>query len=329
MADYRYFKCKFWADPYIQELLPEEKLLYIYLFTNEHGNQAGMYPITLRTIVFESGIESENLKTILAKFRGDGKCIYQNKIMWVKNFVRHQANKSPKVRKRIATDLEELTDCNLIGQFLKYNDTLSIPYQYPINTSTTEYSTVQAEVEVEESTKEVQASDELSTFSESYPHSSLLAGLPTSIFNKEYPNFTVIWTWWTDETQGKLLASAKKKDAQKLAIIREIERIGSQLGTWKMIEAAQKDYQSKPPSKKPQTLNYYLPMWRDLPKTDSKSDADLDSQKKERRTGEFRQPDADPAHISNALEVLPDWSEDEAIQAKRMQEKQGDQHDEI
>lgn len=311
MADYRYFKCKFWADPYIQDLLPEQKLLYIYLFTNEHGNQAGMYPITLRTIVFESGIESENIETILAKFKRDGKCIYEKGIIWVKNFVRHQANRSPKVRKRIATDLEELNNSNLIGQFLKYNDTLSIPYQYPIDTTVlSEHALKEEEVEVEESTKEVQASDKLST---SYPQSPppTPAGSPVDEAQNQRPNYEVIHRWWEDFTfipsagRGKRLASSQKTDEEMEAIRDEIERIGSLLGTHAMIEVAQRDYDHKAKDEKPATLNYYLPIWRDLSKEKPEGDQERDVKRTQERLQSYHAaPESDPVKVAQALSEM-------------------------
>jgi len=135
MADYRYFKCKFWSDPYIRELKSDERMIYIWLFTNEHTSQAGIYSIHESTIAVETGYDQKRICEILSKFSKDNKIVYTDqKILWVKNFLRHQPNKSTKVLTRIATDLKETNDPDLVQKFLIYYDTLSIPYGYPMDT---------------------------------------------------------------------------------------------------------------------------------------------------------------------------------------------------
>jgi len=51
----RGFQTELWTDSFIQGLSPEDKLLFIYLWTNKHCNQAGLYEITLKTIAFDTG----------------------------------------------------------------------------------------------------------------------------------------------------------------------------------------------------------------------------------------------------------------------------------
>jgi len=68
MSKTRYIKTDFWSDSYIETLDPTEKLLFIYLFTNDRLDLCGIYEITLRKISFETGINEENLVKILTKF---------------------------------------------------------------------------------------------------------------------------------------------------------------------------------------------------------------------------------------------------------------------
>ena len=42
MAEYRTIRINFWNDPFIEELDPKAKLLYIYLFTCPHANNLGI-----------------------------------------------------------------------------------------------------------------------------------------------------------------------------------------------------------------------------------------------------------------------------------------------
>lgn len=130
MADWRYFAPSFWSDPYIQTLEAKIKYLYIYLFTNEHCNQAGLYQITIKTIEFETGLTREEIEEYINKFKNDDRIEYVDNIMWVKNFLRHQPNKGLLVWKRIIKDIEKIKNHSneLLERYIKHLDTLSIPY---------------------------------------------------------------------------------------------------------------------------------------------------------------------------------------------------------
>lgn len=136
MADYRYFKTIFWNDPYIKDECKtvSEKELFIWLFTNGHSTQAGIYPISTKTISEETGIIIGRVKEIFEKFIKDKKIKYQDKVLWVINFLKHQPNKSSKVLTRIAEDLGQLDNHPLVKEFLEKYEHLVIPYQYPIHT---------------------------------------------------------------------------------------------------------------------------------------------------------------------------------------------------
>jgi hypothetical protein len=135
VADYRFIKCRFWSDPYVRNLPSEFRTIYIWMFTNEHSNQAGLYYITEDTISLETGYPIDKVSAAVDKLSADKKIFFTpEKLLWVKNFIRHQPSKSPKVLKRIAKDLKELNRNKLIGQLLKYNKEFKIPYRYVIDT---------------------------------------------------------------------------------------------------------------------------------------------------------------------------------------------------
>ena len=98
MAKQRYIKTSFWSDVYIEELNPIDKLLYMYLLTNDHTNLIGIYEITLRRIAYETGIDSEMVRKILSKFQDDDKIYYFEWRVLIKNFIKNQnANPSMKL----------------------------------------------------------------------------------------------------------------------------------------------------------------------------------------------------------------------------------------
>ena len=50
MANYRQIHTQIWRDNWFLDLEPDEKLLFIYLFSNDSTNLAGLYEIHQRVI---------------------------------------------------------------------------------------------------------------------------------------------------------------------------------------------------------------------------------------------------------------------------------------
>jgi len=139
MADWRYFAPSFWTDSYILKLDKLETFVYIYLFTNQHCNQAGIYEIPIEVMEFELKMTKEEIEPILEKFQKEGKIEYVDNVMWVKNFLKHQPNKSLSVWKRIKKDIEKVQNHSdkLLKRYFEHLDTLSIPYPEGVNTLST------------------------------------------------------------------------------------------------------------------------------------------------------------------------------------------------
>jgi hypothetical protein len=100
MAKQRYIKDSFWSDPYIQELWQIEKLLFLYLLTNDKVNIAWIYEITERQICFDTGIDKNKLEQSIEKLSKDKKIIYKNNRIIIINFIKNQ-NVNPSVEKGI------------------------------------------------------------------------------------------------------------------------------------------------------------------------------------------------------------------------------------
>ena len=131
MAYFRQIHVSIWKDEWFLELGPEEKLLFIYLFSNESTNLAGFYKIALKVICFETGLDPGFVDKTLDKFAGLKKVFYGEGVVWVVNMRRYHETSSSKVQIRIAKDLSEIPDSPLKIAYLEYQDTLSIGYQYP------------------------------------------------------------------------------------------------------------------------------------------------------------------------------------------------------
>ena len=73
---------KFWHDNYISDLSIKEKLLFIYLTTNEQVNICGIYELPDRYIKFDLGLKQFELDKIKQKFIKDKKFLFIDG--WVK-----------------------------------------------------------------------------------------------------------------------------------------------------------------------------------------------------------------------------------------------------
>ena len=76
MAKNRMINTRFWNDDYASNLDPTEKLVFLYLLTNDRSTLAGIYELPKKIMAVETGIETEMVAKILSRFEDDGKINY-------------------------------------------------------------------------------------------------------------------------------------------------------------------------------------------------------------------------------------------------------------
>jgi|GEM_PF-5083421 len=145
-AGFRQIDPEMWGDPFFLELNPNEKLLYIYMFTNERTSLCGLYEISKKQITFYSDLDNEFVSKTIKKFQESEKIIYENDIYFVINLFKRHFSKSPKVIARINNDIEHTHDCKPKTLCIqKYEELYGYPYPirivsgkviYPIDTQT-------------------------------------------------------------------------------------------------------------------------------------------------------------------------------------------------
>jgi len=108
MSTHRYVATCFWDDAWIQELEPDEKLLYMYLLTNSLTNIAGVYKITSRRMSFDTGIDKGRLTEILASFEEARKAAFVEEYIILPNWPKHQKTHSKDTRAGIDRVLASL-----------------------------------------------------------------------------------------------------------------------------------------------------------------------------------------------------------------------------
>jgi len=114
-------------------LSPEDKLLFIYLWTNKHCNQAGLYEITLKTIAFDTGLPLEiSFRTPIANWSRKSPGIQSKNLIWVKNFLKRQC-KSQSFLIAAVKCLKAMRTNSLVMKFINYNQSLNLEPLYKDN----------------------------------------------------------------------------------------------------------------------------------------------------------------------------------------------------
>lgn len=136
MAEYRQIHTHIWRDDWFLELSPAEKLLFVYLFSNDNTNVAGIYKLSLRHARLETGLDADEIGDAMQRFEADGKIVYLDGYVWVRNLRRYNASRSPKTTAAIDAILNEIPDCEIKRLYMAYYNP-DIPYQYPIDSPLT------------------------------------------------------------------------------------------------------------------------------------------------------------------------------------------------
>lgn len=139
MANYRQIHTQIWRDNWFLELRTDEKLLFIYLFSNDNSNLAGIYEIHESIIALETGLKKKRIDEIIGKFEADEKVLYRDGIVWIVNMQKYHSNAGAKVKKNIETIVRGIPECEVKQRYCIANEivadnTPSIPYVYPMDT---------------------------------------------------------------------------------------------------------------------------------------------------------------------------------------------------
>lgn len=125
---YQKIEGTFWTDPKIQQLSPQEKLLFVYLITNSHVHYSGIYYLPKSVIAEETGLPNHTISNGLESLM-DGmliRCDDPKKIIWVINMARYQVTQGNKVNliKGFASQFNKLHKSTLIKEFLIHYQSL-------------------------------------------------------------------------------------------------------------------------------------------------------------------------------------------------------------
>ena len=121
----------FWNDDKVMDVFNiEDKLFMLYLMTNPHTTQLGVYKINIKQVAFEIGYSIEKVKILLEKFEKEYQMIKyssQTKEIAIKNYLRYSIIKGGKpVEDCLKKEINQVKNKNLLGyiknNLIKYSD---------------------------------------------------------------------------------------------------------------------------------------------------------------------------------------------------------------
>ncbi|WP_318246283.1 hypothetical protein [Bacillus sp. PS06] len=119
MAKYRMVRTDFWKNPIVsEEMTPEDKYFFLYLLTNPHTTQIGIYKITKKQMAFDTGYSIETIHALMDRMIRHHQMIRYNpetREIAIKNWGNYNLHKGGKpVMDCIFSELKEVEDTSLI-----------------------------------------------------------------------------------------------------------------------------------------------------------------------------------------------------------------------
>ena len=104
----RVIQSKIWTDEYFFSLSLEEKIVFLYLITNESINIIHLYQITPQRIAADTGVSVDKVLKTLQKFNNDKKIFFFKNHVFLKNAYKYQdykGKKNEEAKKRLLSEL--------------------------------------------------------------------------------------------------------------------------------------------------------------------------------------------------------------------------------
>lgn len=86
----RILHTKIWEDSYFSELSIMEKLLFLYYLTNKNINLVGIYEITDKKVLFETGVTLDDLRIFQNKVSESQKIFFYKDCVFIVNHNKYQ-----------------------------------------------------------------------------------------------------------------------------------------------------------------------------------------------------------------------------------------------
>lgn len=114
----RIISTDFWTDDKVMDIFsPEDKLFFLYLMTNPHTTQLGIYHINKKMMAFEIGYSLESIGILIDRFEEYGLIKYspETSEVAIKNYLRHSIVKGGKpVEDLLRREIAQVKDKTLL-----------------------------------------------------------------------------------------------------------------------------------------------------------------------------------------------------------------------
>ena len=118
----RVIQTKFWTDEFVADLKPLEKLIFVYLLTNERVNLIHCYECPDRQIVFDTGIAKDALEGAKQRLEASRKVAFFQGWVHLLNgnrYQRYEGEKNEEARKK----LEQEMSASIFSWYKEKSDT--------------------------------------------------------------------------------------------------------------------------------------------------------------------------------------------------------------
>lgn len=119
MARYRMVERGFWTHPDVEDMGVGCKLLYLYLTTSAYDNNLGVIERSRRKIAFETGLTEQEIDEYLGTLERMKKVVIDGRVIFVRNFIKHQAAISPNIIKGLQEDFHSLSSNKITAALLR------------------------------------------------------------------------------------------------------------------------------------------------------------------------------------------------------------------
>ena len=128
MAKYQSVLNSTWDDPVFQQWSPEARLLFLNLITSARHNPVGLYAVSPKILMTETGLPDEKFQAAFAElqkpYNGYSRVRYepQTSTVWIVNTLKHQPEVSPRNKnliRHMEAILRQHAGSALVAEFLK------------------------------------------------------------------------------------------------------------------------------------------------------------------------------------------------------------------
>jgi len=108
----RIIHTKFWEDSFVCNLDPLEKLIFLYLLTNQRVGLTGIYELPDKFIIFDLDIELEKLQSTKKKLQDEGRIYFVDSYIAIRNASKYNdySKGNDNQRKAFAKEITDLPE---------------------------------------------------------------------------------------------------------------------------------------------------------------------------------------------------------------------------